>query len=54
MRGSVTSKYASVSQESPCPLLLKDLPFYRQIRIKACVTDLRDGFLFNSDITNQV
>ena len=49
----VTSKYVYVSRKRPVAILLKDFPFYRRIRSKAYVNDLRYEFEFESDVTER-
>ncbi len=49
----VTSKYVYVSRERPYTILLKDFPFYRRLRAKAYVNDLRNEFEFESDVTRR-
>ncbi len=49
----VTSKYVYVSRKRPVTILLKDFPFYRRIRSKAYVNDLRYEFEFESDVTER-
>jgi small-conductance mechanosensitive channel len=50
---AVSSKYAIVSKEYPCLVFLNDLPFYRRIRVKAYVNDIRYEFEFRSEITRR-
>lgn len=49
----VTSKYVYVSRKRPFTVLLKDYPFYKRIRAKAYVNDLRYEFEFESDVTRR-
>jgi small-conductance mechanosensitive channel len=48
---AVTSKFGIVSPSYPCQVLLLDNPFYRTVRVKAYVNDVRSEFTFKSDIT---
>ena len=50
---TVTSRYVYISEKRPVTILLKDFPFYRRVRAKAYVYDLRDEFQFESDVTNR-
>ena len=50
---TVTSRYVYISEKRPFTILLKDFPFYRRVRAKAYVYDLRDEFQFESDVTNR-
>lgn len=49
----MTSKYVYVSKKRPYTVLLKDYPFYRRLRGKAYVNDLRHEFEFQSDVTRR-
>lgn len=49
----VTSKYVYVSRKRPVTILLKDYPFYRRLRAKAYVNDLRYEFEFETDVTER-
>ncbi|MCL7412439.1 MAG: mechanosensitive ion channel family protein [ANME-2 cluster archaeon] len=49
----MTSKYVYVSRNRPFTILLKDFPFYRRLRAKAYVNDLRYEFEFESDVTRR-
>lgn len=49
----VTSRYVYISPSRPVIILLKDYPFYKRIRAKAYVNDLRDEFVFRSDVTKR-
>lgn len=49
----ITSKYIYVSRKRSYTILLKDFPFYRRIRAKAYVNDLRFEFEFESDVTKR-
>jgi len=50
---AVTSRYGSISKTYPCVVLLVDSPFYRTVRVKAYVNDVRHEFVFKSDITQR-
>ena len=47
----VTSRFVYISTEHQVNILLKDFPFYRRVRAKAYVRDLRKEFDFESDVT---
>jgi small-conductance mechanosensitive channel len=49
----ITSKYVYVSRKRPFTILLKDFPFYRRLRAKAYVNDLRYEFEFESEVTRR-
>jgi small-conductance mechanosensitive channel len=49
----VTSKYAYISPSRPYTILLEDLPYYKRIRAKAYVNDLRSEFEFRSEVTRR-
>jgi small-conductance mechanosensitive channel len=49
----VTSKYVYISKKRPFTVLLEDYPFYRRIRAKAYVYDLRYEFEFKSEVTRR-
>ena len=49
----VTSRYVYISPSKPVTLLLKDYPFYKRLKAKAYVNELRDKFVFRSDITKR-
>ncbi len=49
----VTSRYVYISEKRPVTVLLKDFPFYRRVRAKAYVYDLRQEFPFESDVTKR-
>ena len=49
----VTSKYVYISKKRPFTVLLEDYPFYRRLRAKAYVYDLRYEFEFKSDVTRR-
>lgn len=50
---AVTSKYVYISKKRPFTVLLKDFPFYKRLRAKAYVNDLRYQFEFESDVTRR-
>jgi len=50
---AVTSRYVYISDKRPVTILLKDFPFYRRVRAKAYVYDLRQEFKFESDVTKR-
>ncbi|SMO61120.1 mechanosensitive ion channel family protein [Halorubrum cibi] len=49
----VTSKYVYVDDDHPFTVLVEDESYYRTIRGKAYVADLRDEFAFASDVTKR-
>lgn len=49
----MTSKYVYVSKKRPFAILLKDYPFYRNLRAKAYVNDLRYEGEFESNVTRR-
>lgn len=49
----MTSKYVYVSKKRPFTILIKDYPFYRRLRAKAYVNDLRYEFEFESEVTRR-
>ncbi len=49
----VTSKYVYISPSRPYTILLKDFPYYKRIRAKAYVNDLRSEFEFSSEVTRR-
>ncbi|WP_256289461.1 mechanosensitive ion channel family protein [Halobellus inordinatus] len=49
----VTSKYVYVDDDHPFTVLVEDESYYRTIRGKAYVADLRDEFAFASDVTER-
>ena len=49
----VTSKYVYISKKRPFTVLLKDYPFYRRLRAKSYVNDLRYEFEFESEVTRR-
>ncbi|HUU76356.1 MAG TPA: mechanosensitive ion channel domain-containing protein [Methanoregulaceae archaeon] len=49
----VTSKYVYISKKFPYTILLEDHPYYKRIRAKAYVNDLRNEFEFRSEVTRR-
>lgn len=49
----VTSRYVYISDGHQVSILLKDFSFYRRVRAKAYVRDLRSEFDFESDVTTR-
>lgn len=49
----ITSKYVYVSPSRPYTVLLQDFPFYRRVRAKGYVNDLRSEFAFRSEVTRR-
>ncbi|MBN2733483.1 MAG: mechanosensitive ion channel [Methanomicrobiaceae archaeon] len=49
----ITSKYIYISHSNPYRILLDDFPFYRRLRAKAYVNELRYEFEFKSEITRK-
>jgi small-conductance mechanosensitive channel len=49
----VTSKYIIISKKCPYTVLLDDFPFYKRIRAKGYVNDLRLEFEFKSEVTRR-
>jgi len=49
----VTSKYVYISPSRPYTILIEDFPFYKRIRAKAYVNDLRSEFEFRSEVTRR-
>lgn len=49
----VTSQYVYISKKRPFTILLKDYPFYRRLRAKSYVNDLRYEFEFESEVTRR-
>jgi small-conductance mechanosensitive channel len=49
----ITSKYVYISKKRPFTVLLDDFPFYRRVRAKAYVYDLRYEFEFRSEVTRR-
>jgi small-conductance mechanosensitive channel len=50
---AVSSRYVYISDKRQVTILLKDHPFYRRVRAKAYVYDLRREFEFESDVTKR-
>ncbi len=49
----VTSRYVYISPTRPVVILLNDYPFYKGLKARAYVNDLRDEFVFRSDVTRR-
>lgn len=49
----VTSKYVYISKKFPFTILLEDFPYYKRVRAKAYVNDLRNEFEFRSEVTRR-
>ncbi len=49
----VTSRYVYVDEDHPVAVLVEDGTYYRMVRGKAYVADLRDEFAFASDVTER-
>jgi small-conductance mechanosensitive channel len=49
----VTSKYVIVSKKYTYTVLLEDFPFYKRVRAKGYVNDLRLEFEFKSEVTRR-
>ncbi|HUT38576.1 MAG TPA: mechanosensitive ion channel domain-containing protein [Methanoregula sp.] len=49
----VTSKYVIISNKYPYTVLLEDFPFYKRVRAKGYVNDLRLEFEFKSEVTRR-
>jgi small-conductance mechanosensitive channel len=49
----VTSKYVYITANRPYTVLLDDFPFYKRVRAKAYVNDLRYEFEFKSEVTRR-
>ncbi|MDG6256231.1 MAG: mechanosensitive ion channel [Methanomicrobiaceae archaeon] len=49
----VTSKYVYITEHRPYTILLDDFPFYKRVRAKAYVNDLRYEFEFLSEVTRR-
>ena len=43
----------ALGKSYPVSVRLNDFPFYRQVRVKAFVSDIRNEFLLKSDITRR-
>jgi small-conductance mechanosensitive channel len=46
----ITSKYVYISKKFPFTILLEDFPYYKRVRAKAYVNDLRNEFEFRSEV----
>jgi len=49
----VTSKYVIISKKYHYTVLVEDFPFYKRIRAKGYVNDLRQEFEFKSEVTRR-
>lgn len=49
----ITSKYVIISDKYPFTVLLEDFPFYKRVRAKGYVNDLRLEFEFKSEVTRR-
>ena len=49
----ITSKYVVISKKYPYTVLLEDFPFYKRVRAKGYVNDLRLEFEFKSEVTRR-
>ncbi|WP_321416977.1 mechanosensitive ion channel family protein [uncultured Methanomethylovorans sp.] len=49
----VTSRFVYISPTRPVVILLNDYPFYKGLKARAYVNDLRNEFIFRSDITQR-
>lgn len=49
----VTSKYVYIDGDHPVAVRISDETYYREIRGKAYVADLRDEFAFSTDVTRR-
>jgi small-conductance mechanosensitive channel len=49
----ITSKYVIISKKYPYTVLLEDFPFYKRVRAKGYVNDLRLEFEFRSEVTRR-
>jgi small-conductance mechanosensitive channel len=49
----VTSKYVIISKKYPYTVLVEDFPFYKRVRAKGYVNDLRQEFEFKSEVTRR-
>ncbi len=47
----ITSRYVHISENHPLTVFLNDFPFYRRLRARAYVSDMRYEFIFKSEIT---
>jgi small-conductance mechanosensitive channel len=50
---ALTSPFVHLSDEHPVTVVVEDEPYYTTIRGKAYAADLRDEFLFTSDVTRR-
>ncbi|WP_094227427.1 mechanosensitive ion channel family protein [Methanolobus psychrotolerans] len=49
----VTSRFVYICPTRPVVILLNDYPFYKGLKARAYVNDLRNEFIFRSDITQR-
>ncbi|MDY0387511.1 MAG: mechanosensitive ion channel [Methanolobus sp.] len=49
----VTSRFVYISPTRPVVILLNDYPFYKGLKARAYVNDLRNEFIYRSDITQR-
>ncbi|MDO9549843.1 MAG: mechanosensitive ion channel [Methanoregula sp.] len=49
----ITSKYVIISKKYPYTVLFEDFPFYKRVRAKGYVNDLRLEFEFKSEVTRR-
>ena len=49
----ITSKYVIISKKYPFTVLLEDFPYYKRVRAKGYVNDLRQEFEFKSEVTRR-
>jgi small-conductance mechanosensitive channel len=49
----ITSRYVIISKKYPYTVLLEDFPFYKRVRVKGYVNDLRLEFEFRSEVTRR-
>lgn len=49
----ITSKYVIISKKYPFTVLIDDFPYYKRIRAKGYVKDLREEYEFKSEITRR-
>lgn len=49
----VTSRFVYISPTRPVVILLNDYPFYKGLKARSYVNDLRDEFVFRSDVTRR-
>jgi small-conductance mechanosensitive channel len=49
----ITSRYVIISKKYPYTVLLEDFPFYKRVRVKGYVNELRLEFEFRSEVTRR-